>query len=160
LRGWFYALLFMSTVLEDTSPYRTVLAHERVLAADGREMHKSRGNALGLDDVLDRMGPDVLRHVFMSQSPIEPIRFGFEAAREGKRRFLISWNVYTMFAPSATPDGPPLRAPGRVPAQAGMLERWLLSRLQATVAEVRAAFDTYQTRRAVTAVDLFVHDDL
>jgi len=160
LRGWFYALLFMSTVLEDTSPYRTVLAHERVLAADGREMHKSRGNALGLDDVLDRMGPDVLRHVFMSQSPTEPIRFGFEAAREVKRRFLTFWNVYTMFVTYANLDRLSLQAPDRVPAQAGTLERWLLSRLQATVAEVRAAFDTYQIRRAVTAVDLFVHDDL
>ena len=33
--GWFYALLFMSTALTGKSPYRTVMAHERVLAADG-----------------------------------------------------------------------------------------------------------------------------
>ena len=40
------------------------------------------------------------------------------------------------------------------------LEQWLLSRLQATIAEVRVALDTYQIRRAVTAVDAFIHDDL
>jgi isoleucyl-tRNA synthetase len=40
------------------------------------------------------------------------------------------------------------------------LEQWLLSRLQATITEVRLAFDTYQIRRAVTAVDAFIHDDL
>jgi isoleucyl-tRNA synthetase len=40
------------------------------------------------------------------------------------------------------------------------LEQWLLSRLQGTIAEVRLALDTYQIRRAVTAVDAFVHDDL
>ena len=160
LRGWFYACLFMSTALEGTSPYRTVLAHERVLAADGREMHKSWGNAVALDDALDQMGPDVLRALFASQSPTEPIRFGFEAAREVKRRFLTFWNVYTMFVTYADLDRPPLQAPERVPAEPGRLEQWLLSRLQATIAEVRTAFDTYQVRRGVAAVDQFIHDDL
>ena len=160
LRGWFYALLFMSTALEGTSPYRTVLAHERVLAADGREMHKSWGNAVGLDDALDQMGPDVVRYVFASQPPTEPIRFGFEAARDVKRRFLTLWNVYTLFVTYANLDRPALREPDHVPERPAPLEQWLLSRLQATIVEVRAALDTYQIRRAVTAVDLFIHDDL
>jgi len=160
LRGWFYAMLFMSTSVQGTSTYRTVLAHERVLAADGREMHKSRGNAVWLDDVLEKMGPDVIRSMFASQTITDPIRFSFEAARDVKRRFLTFWNVYSLFVTYANLDRPPLLAPDRVPAGLAPLERWLLSRLQATIAEVRLAFDTYQIRRAVTAVDAFIHDDL
>ena len=160
LRGWFYAMLFMSTALEGTSPYRTVLAHERVLAADGREMHKSWGNAVWLDEALDKMGPDVIRHMFASQAITEPIRFGFEAARDVKRRFLTFWNVYSLFVTYANLDRPPLQGPDTLPVHMAPLERWLLSRLQATIAEVRLAFDTYQIRRAVTAVDSFIHDDL
>ena len=160
LRGWFYAMLFMSTALEGTSPYRTVLAHERVLAGDGREMHKSWGNAVWLDDALEKMGPDVIRHMFASQTITEPIRFGFEAARDVKRRFLTFWNVYSLFVTYANLDRPPLQEPERLPARVAPLEQWLLSRLQATIAEVRLAFDTYQIRRAVTAVDAFIHDDL
>ena len=160
LRGWFYAMLFMSTALEGTSPYRTVLAHERVLAADGREMHKSWGNAVWLDDALEKMGPDVIRHMFASQTITEPIRFSFEAARDVKRRFLTFWNVYSLFVTYANLDRPPLPGPDSVPLHVAPLEQWLLSRLQATIAEVRLAFDTYQIRRAVTAVDAFVHDDL
>jgi isoleucyl-tRNA synthetase len=160
LRGWFYAMLFMSTALEGTSPYRTVLAHERVLAADGREMHKSWGNAVWLDDALEKMGPDVIRSMFASQTITDPIRFSFEAARDVKRRFLTFWNVYSLFVTYANLDRPPRLDPDRVPASVAPLERWLLSRLQATIAEVRLAFDTYQIRRAVTAVDAFIHDDL
>ena len=160
LRGWFYALLFVSTALEGTSPYRTVLAHERVLAADGREMHKSWGNAVWLDDALEKMGPDVIRHMFASQTITEPIRFGFEAARDVKRRFLTFWNVYSLFVTYANLDRPPLQGPDYVPARVALLEQWLLSRLQATIAEVRLAFDLYQIRRAVTAVDSFIHDHL
>jgi isoleucyl-tRNA synthetase len=160
LRGWFYALLFMSTALEGTSPYRTVLAHERVLAADGREMHKSWGNAVWLDDALEQLGPDVIRYMFASQAITEPIRFGLEAGREVKRRFLTFWNVYSLFVTYANLDRPSLQGPDYLPPQMVALERWLLSRLQATVGEVRAAFDAYQIRRAVAAVDAFVHDDL
>jgi isoleucyl-tRNA synthetase len=160
LRGWFYALLFMSTALESKSPYRTVLAHERVLAADGREMHKSWGNAVGLDDALDQMGPDVLRYLFASQSPTEPIRFRLDSARDVKRRLLTFWNVYTLFVTYANLDRPALREPDRVPEQPEPLEQWLLSRLQGTIAEARAALDAYQVRRAVVAVDAFIHDDL
>jgi isoleucyl-tRNA synthetase len=160
LRGWFYAMLFMSTALEGTSPYRTVLAHERVLAGDGREMHKSWGNAVWLDDALEKMGPDVIRHMFASQAITDPIRFGFEAAREVKRRFLTFWNVYHLFVTYANVDRPPLQEPESLPVHVAPLEQWLLSRLQATIAEVRLAFDTYQIRRAVTAVDAFIHDDL
>ncbi|HKW93538.1 MAG TPA: class I tRNA ligase family protein, partial [Methylomirabilota bacterium] len=35
IRGWFYAMLFMSVALEGRAPYRTVMAHERVLGGDG-----------------------------------------------------------------------------------------------------------------------------
>ena len=160
LRGWFYALLFMATALEGKSPYRTVLAHERVLAADGREMHKSWGNAIWLDDALTQMGPDVIRHVFASQPITDPLRFGLQAGREVKRRLLTLWNVYALFVTHANLDRPGLRPFDRAPAAAGPLERWLLSRLQAAIAEVGAAFDAYQLRRAVGAVDIFIHDDL
>jgi isoleucyl-tRNA synthetase len=160
LRGWFYAMLFMATALEGRSPYRTVLAHERVLAADGREMHKSAGNAVRLEDALAQMGPDVVRHIFASQPITEPLRWSAEAGRDVKRRFLTLWNVYGLFVTYANVDRPALERFDRVPAHPGPLEQWLLSRLQATVAEVRSAFDAYQIRRAVSAVDAFIHDDL
>jgi isoleucyl-tRNA synthetase len=160
LRGWFYALLFMSTALTGMSPYRTVMAHERVLAADGREMHKSWGNAVWFDDAVDTMGPDAIRYLFASQPITEPIRFGSDAAREVKRRLLTFWNVYSLFVTYASLDRPPLSPPDALPAGAAPLEQWLLSRLQGLIGEVREALDGYQIRRAVTAVDAFIHDDL
>ncbi|HWN12262.1 MAG TPA: class I tRNA ligase family protein, partial [Candidatus Dormibacteraeota bacterium] len=53
-----------------------------------------------------------------------------------------------------------LRDPKSLPPRVAPLEQWLLSRLQATIAEARGAFDAYQFRRVVTAVDAFIHDDL
>jgi isoleucyl-tRNA synthetase len=160
IRGWFYALLFLSVTLEGRAPYRAVMAHDKVLGEDGREMHKSWGNAVWLDDALERMGPDVVRYLFASQSVTEPIRFGAGAGREVTRRFLTLWNVYGLFVTYANLDQPPLPDDAAAPAGAEGLEAWILSRLQSTIREVRSALDTYQLRRAVQALEDFVQDDL
>ena len=44
IRLWFYSLFFMSVVLTGRAPYRKVLTYEKLLDADGREMHGSWGN--------------------------------------------------------------------------------------------------------------------
>jgi isoleucyl-tRNA synthetase len=161
IRGWFYAMLFMSVGLEGQAPYRTVVAHDKVLGADGREMHKSWGNAIWLDDALDRMGPDVVRYLFASQPMADPIRFGYEAARDVKRRFLTLWNVYALFVTYANADRASLPPDADPPVAAPRsLEAWILSRLQGTVRDVRAALDVYQPRRALAVLEAFVADDL
>ena len=97
----------------------------------------------------------VYRHMFASQAITEPMRFGFEGARDVKRRFLTFWNVYGLFVTYANLDRPALLGPDSVPTHSAPLDQWLLSRLQATIAEVREAFDTYQVRRAVASDALF-----
>ncbi|MBI1734679.1 MAG: isoleucine--tRNA ligase [Candidatus Rokubacteria bacterium] len=160
IRGWFYALLFMSVTLEGRAPYRTVMAHERVLGEDGREMHKSWGNAVWFDEAVDRMGPDVIRYLFASQPAAEPMRFGYGAGREVTRRFLTLWNVYSLFVTYANLDRPALTNDAAAPRDAVGLDTWVLARLQTVVRDVGVALDGYQLRRAVQAVEAFVQDDL
>jgi isoleucyl-tRNA synthetase len=160
VRGWFYAQLFMSVVLEGRAPFRTVMAHERVLGEDAREMHKSWGNAIRLDDALDRMGPDAVRYLFATQAITDPVKVGAEAGREVTRRFLTLWNVYTLFATYANVDRPALPPDASAARAPGGLEGWILARLQSTVRDVRDALDAYQLPRAVRAVEALIQDDL
>jgi isoleucyl-tRNA synthetase len=160
LRGWFYALLFMAVTLEGRAPYRAVVAHEKVLGEDGREMHKSWGNAVWFDEAVETMGADVIRYLFASASITEPLRFGEGAGREVKRKFLTLWNVYTLFLTYAGLDRPELPADAAPPAAPTGLERWVLARLQSVVREVGAALDAYQPRRALLAAEEFIQQDL
>src|SRR5207237_5539364 len=73
-------------------PDKRVLTDEKVYDDKGREMHKSWGNAIELDDALERMGADVMRWLYCSQPPSQPLRFGYGMAEEVKRRFLTFWN--------------------------------------------------------------------
>jgi isoleucyl-tRNA synthetase len=63
-RNWFYSMLAMSTILERRTPFEVCLGHGTVLAEDGREMHKSWGNAIWFDDAAETMGADPLLNVY------------------------------------------------------------------------------------------------
>ena len=60
-RGWFQSSLVMSTALRGHAPYKSVLTHGFVLDEKGRAMHKSTGNVVAPQEVVDKLGADVLR---------------------------------------------------------------------------------------------------
>ena len=68
-----------------------------VFGEDGRQMHKSWGNAIEFDEAADRMGVDVMRWMFAKARPEENILFGWHAADEARRELLVLWNVYAFF---------------------------------------------------------------
>ena len=96
-RNWFYSMLAMSTVLRREPPFETIFGYALVFAEDGRQMHKSWGNAIEFDDAADRMGVDVMRWMFAKARPEDNILFGWHAADEARRELLILWNVYAFF---------------------------------------------------------------
>ena len=111
-RNWFYSMLAMSTVLRREPPFETIFGYALVFAEDGRQMHKSWGNAIEFDEAADRMGVDVMRWMFAKARPEENITFGWHAADEARRELLILWNVYAFFVTYARLAGwSPLEAP-------------------------------------------------
>ena len=105
-RNWFYALLTMSTALENRPPFKTVLGHAMVRDEHGEEMHKSKGNAIWFEDAADNMGVDVMRWLFMRQAPASNMNFGYGAADEVRRSFFLTlWNTYAFFVTYANIDG-------------------------------------------------------
>jgi len=104
-RNWFYSLLAMATVLEKSPPFRTCFGYASLLGEDGREMHKSWGNAIEFNEAADRMGVDVMRWLYCRQKPENDLLFGYGRADEVRRQFLIPlWNVYSFFVTYARID--------------------------------------------------------
>ena len=60
-RGWFQSSYIPSFALEGTAPFKTILTHGMVLAQDGRQMHKSLGNSVDPEEVVNKYGADILR---------------------------------------------------------------------------------------------------
>ncbi|HET7829161.1 MAG TPA: class I tRNA ligase family protein, partial [Candidatus Limnocylindrales bacterium] len=53
-RNWFYSMLAMSTVLVRQEPFKTIFGYALVYGEDGRQMHKSWGNAIDFDEAAER----------------------------------------------------------------------------------------------------------
>jgi len=157
-RNWFYSMLAMSTVLRREAPFKTLFGYALVFGADGRQMHKSWGNAIEFDEAAERMGVDVMRWMFANARPDDNILFGWHAADEARRRLLVLWNVYSFFVTYARQAD---WQPGDVaPAVAdrGPLDRWILSRVARLAGEVEADLRDYDALDAVREIDGFVEE--
>lgn len=163
-RGWFYTMLVISTFLSGRSSYRTCLVHELVLDKDGKKMSKSVGNAVDPREILREEGADPLRWYLLTASPVwMPTRFDREGVRQAQRKLIATLeNTYNFYALYANLDGfVPAAAGGPGGPQAPtVLDRWVLSRLQSVVAEVRAAMAELNFTRAGAALEGFVLDDV
>ncbi|MFN6881080.1 isoleucine--tRNA ligase, partial [Proteus mirabilis] len=60
-RGWFMSSLMISTAIKGKAPYREVLTHGFTVDGQGRKMSKSIGNTVSPQDVMNKLGADILR---------------------------------------------------------------------------------------------------
>jgi len=158
IRLWFYSQCFMAITLVGRQPYRRVLTYEKVYDENGREMHKSWGNAIELNDALERMGADIMRWLYCSQPPSQPLRFGYGLAEEVKRRFLTFWNSVKFFVEYANiagfrPDWSDLE-----PETIEPLDRWLVERTNAFVGAAKAAYEAYETVEVMREFEAYLDD--
>ena len=156
-RGWFYSLLAIGAGVFERAPYRNVVVNDLLLDAQGQKMAKSRGNIVEPWELIREHGADVARLYLLASSEVwRPKRFDRAAIPEIAGSFLTTLrNTYTFFR---LYSGASL--PERVPALEGPLDRWLRSRLEATVAEVVGAWERYDPTAGVRAIIDFVVDDL
>jgi isoleucyl-tRNA synthetase len=157
-RNWFYSLLAQATVLDNSPPFLANFGYATLLAEDGREMHKSWGNAIEFNEAADRMGVDVMRWLYCAHKPETNLFFGYNRADEVRRQFLIPlWNVYSFFVTYANIDGW-TPSDEEQPAESGLLDRWILARLNQVVARVGERLENYDAYGATLAVEPFLDD--
>jgi isoleucyl-tRNA synthetase len=156
IRLWFYSMCFMSVTLTGQSPYRAVLTYEKLLDENGREMHRSWGNAIDAAEALQNIGADVIRFMYCEHVPSQNLKFGYAPAAEIRRRLLTYWNSVKFFVDYANVDG--FRPGDTSPGELQPLDNWLLERTEQLVAEMTGHYERYWTPGVMRAFDSFVDD--
>jgi isoleucyl-tRNA synthetase len=159
-RGWFYTLLAESTLLFGTSSYRNCVCLGLIQDPEGQKMSKSKGNVVEPWDVIAAHGADAFRWYYLTaQQPWSGYRFSVKTVGESVRQFLLTlWNTYSFWVLYANAEN---LTPGDFAAEpepAEDLDRWALSRLQATVATVRERMDDFDCTAAGRAIAEFVEE--
>jgi isoleucyl-tRNA synthetase len=141
-RGWFNSSLMVGLAVHDRAPYDTVLTHGWTLDAQGKAMHKSLGNAVSPDEIIPKLGAEVLRLWCASTDYMEDMRCsneilqrvtdGYRKLRNTARFALGNLSGFDLARDSV--------------AEHEMLEidHWALAELDSVIAGVREAYEKYE----------------
>ena len=155
---WVTRMIFSGLFFMGEAPFQDVIIHATIQAADGRRMSKSLGTGVDPREIVKRYGADALRawaaQVAMSS---QDVRFD-ESRIEGYKRFSNKlWNATRLVLSSIANEAP--KGSPSPDGDLGPAERWILSRLQATVREVTAGIEEYAFQRSIEAAyDFAWHD--
>jgi len=140
-RGWFNSSLMVGLAVHDRAPYDAVLCHGWTLDAQGKAMHKSLGNAVSPDEVIPKLGAEILRLWCVSSDYMEDMRCsdeilqrvtdGYRKVRNTARYALGNLDGFVPARDSVS-DGQLLE-----------IDRWALAELESAIVDVRAAYEAY-----------------
>ena len=144
--------------------------HGFALDAEGKKMSKSLGNVVTPEEVIAKVGVDVLRlYVLSSSAPWDDLKFNWEGVGTTNRAVNILWNVYRFplpymildtFEPSNRNgiwDGAYIRAHfSHLPDE----DRFIISRINSVAATVDSALKECQIHRATRELVNFILEDL
>ncbi len=153
-KNWFYAIIVMSQVLENTNPVKTIYGYASVKDEKGEEMHKSKGNAIWFDEAVSEIGAGPMRWLYARQNPTYNLRFGYEAASEAKRRLLTLYNVFSFFETYVNKEEVKEKESNNI------LDKWIVSRLENLVEKVEKGMEQYDVCSASRDLEKFFIDDL
>ncbi|MCD9900764.1 valine--tRNA ligase [Streptomyces sp. MT29] len=150
-------MMFGLYVNDGVPPFSTIVLHGMVRDEHGKKMSKSFGNVVNPLDWMDKYGSDALRFTLArGANPGTDVPIG-EDWVQGSAKFSNKiWNA-TRFAlmNGATIDGdlPPVE-------EMSVTDRWILSRLNQTVADVDAFYDDFQFAKISEALRHFAWDEV
>jgi isoleucyl-tRNA synthetase len=169
-RGWFYTLHAIGAFMTQVAPelgagpaYQTCLVNGLVLDKDGVKMSKRLGNIVDPWKAIASHGADAVRwYLVASAAPWLPKRFDAEALAKVQYGFFgtlaSSYRFYQEYARIDRFDPRDARIPAL--ADRPLIDRWLASRTQSMLTEVRRRMDGYDLAGAARAVETFVVDEL
>ena len=153
---WVARMMMMGIYVMGDIPIKTLNFHGLVRDAKGQKMSKTKGNGVDPLDAVEKFGADALRY-FVSTAPIgTDIRYSDDEVKRGSKLLTKLWNAAKYVLMNLTDFEPT----GNVPLveKRPIEDRWILSELNKTVAEVRKNMDKYDSFNARSAIDTFFYD--
>ncbi len=159
-RGWFYALLAVSTLIFNKAPYKNVIVLGHVQDENGQKMSKSKGNAVDPFEALETYGADAIRWYFYSNSaPWLPNRFHSLAVTEGQRKVMGTlWNTYAFFVLYANIDNFDATKYKLEYDKLSIMDKWLISKLNTLVKTVDENLNDYKITETSRVIQDFIDE--
>ncbi|PKP80548.1 MAG: isoleucine--tRNA ligase [Alphaproteobacteria bacterium HGW-Alphaproteobacteria-18] len=157
-RGWFQSSLLESCATRGMAPYKKVVTHGMVVDADGKKMSKSIGNTIEPDDFQKQHGIEILRIWTASADYWDDTRISDEIIKGTVETYRKLRNTLRYLLGAL--DGYSSQQEHVAPEDMPGLERFMLHRLAELDGQVRAAYASFDFKRAMTQIVNFVNVEL
>jgi valyl-tRNA synthetase len=153
---WVARMMMFGIFANDgTPPFPVIALHGMVRDQHGKKMSKSFGNVVDPLDWMDTYGSDALRFTLArGANPGTDVPIGEDWVASSRNFCTKLWNA-TRFAMmnGATVSG-------ELPSDVSAVDKWILSRLQHTIAEVDEYFENFEFAKVCDALYHFAWDDV
>jgi valyl-tRNA synthetase len=154
---WVARMIMMGLKFQENIPFKHVFIHGLVRDNQGRKMSKSLGNGIDPLEVIDKYGADTLRFMLITgNTPGNDMRFYWERVESSRNFANKIWNASRFvlmnlegFDPEFVPDAKTFT----------LADRWILSRYNATVADVTRDLERFELGEAARMVYEFIWDE-
>jgi valyl-tRNA synthetase len=150
---WVARMIMTGLEFPDAIPFRDVYVHSVIQARDGRRMSKSLGTGIDPLEEIDVHGADALRFGLLAMSSTQDVRFSDAKVQQGRDLANKLWNASRLILLNAAEAAP-------APRPTCVEDRWILSKLERTVASVTEKLETYDFAHAVQEAYSFFWRDL
>jgi valyl-tRNA synthetase len=150
---WVARMVMMGLEFPGAIPFRDVYVHSVIQARDGRRMSKSLGTGIDPLEEIDVHGADALRFGLLAMSSTQDVRFSDAKVQQGRDLANKLWNASRLILLNTIEVEP-------APRPVSVEDRWILSRLERTIASVTEKLETYDFAHAVQEAYSFFWRDL
>jgi valyl-tRNA synthetase len=150
---WVARMVMMGLEFPGAIPFRDVYVHSVIQARDGRRMSKSLGTGIDPLEEIDERGADALRFGLLAMSSTQDVRYSDAKVEQGSDLANKLWNASRLILLNAAAVEP-------APRPTQVEDRWLLSRLERTIASVTEKLEAFDFAHAVQEGYSFVYSDL
>ncbi|NIG62811.1 MAG: isoleucine--tRNA ligase [Serratia symbiotica] len=146
-RGWFMSSLMISTAMKGKAPYMEVLTHGFTVDGQGRKMSKSIGNTVSPQEVINKLGGDILRlwvastdytgEIALSDEILKRAADSYRRIRNTARFLLANLNGFEPSTDCVAPE------------EMVVLDRWAVGRALAAQQDIEHAYANYDFHEVV-----------
>lgn len=155
---WVARMMFQSKEFTGRRPFKNVLIHGLIRDEQGRKMSKSLGNGIDPMDVIEKYGADALRWFLATGStPGLDVRFSYTKMDSAWNFINKIWNASRYVIMNLDDE-----TKVELPADLSILtlaDKWILSRLNETIASVTKNFDKFEFGEAGRSLYNFIWND-
>ncbi|HAJ97385.1 MAG TPA: isoleucine--tRNA ligase [Ruminococcus sp.] len=161
-RGWFQSSLLTSVVYKGTAPYKSVCTHGWVVDGEGKAMHKSLGNGIAPEEIIEQYGADILRLWVASSDYHSDIRISKDILSQLSDQYRKIRNTARYILGNLS-DGETEFNPDTDMVSLDKLEeldKWALMRLDAVTDKVMEGYNAYDFHVVFHAIHNYCTVDL